>query len=814
MTIILKSIGLRRFLFAFLILTLTTVCEKILAQNLDSKVDMENFNEEIIQNALLEQLNSIRKSKSLAQLSYNEILEKAANNQSIYNRKYTNVSSEQKKSKMATPKVRVASFSGLFEVVDEYDLGIEIQMKSTLKTSKRHKNPSTYKEVVDHIVEEWQGDRKLDELLYSNLFHQVGFGFASNHIDGILFVSVVLASEEYEKHKGFKYHKKSYKISPYDRNICKSFERNFEYSSELFSDNLKIEGNKIIFQYHDLSLIESMFQSNRDMMAVDILFKDQFSCENGNSLHPSSVYDGMMLKPVKKSRLLKLNTLEEDKEFRAQIGTLPGGVDTGDIVLSLLIIQDKCACNKIPYNNLNGKNIRLLDIDLVVDTISISERIDSNSKYLEFTVPFEKNKSDYLVEDIKPFLDSIQLNRFNIKEIDIKAYSSIEGNPIANEELQQKRAGSILNAIKEYQLQEVKTKIETEENWQGFMESIKVSPYEADYRNKDHNEIRMIVNSDTLKYDLEPYLEGQRKAEIRIFVESIFVDSLNNENLQEKFMESLGEKDFIRAKAIQTLMYRAVKENELPKEVLFEGEIPQYKDYVPLLSNRNAFLLEFDEGKHSDSLIDALKMNVEALLGIDPNNGHLNYNKQAIKLYYWAKDIHSLIIDEENRIDQVKDFYKDIRKLYNTKIDNYYVNRLLMNYNIIAADFYYEKQDFKNRVRALKQVLKYVKKAKLNREQTFIMAKYFIFQMQIDWAIQIMMPFIKNDDFDSDFLTTFLSISVYDEKHVNKEMFHKYLEIASERYHDDFCKLFKKPGMSVEFFSDLRTKSIYCTSCK
>ena len=290
-------------------------------------------------------------------------------------------------------------------------------------------------------------------------------------------------------------------------------------------------------------------------------------------------------------------------------------------------------------------------------------------------------------------------------------------------------------------------------------------------------------------------------------------NTLNPDNLSEKFRESIEGKDHIRALALQTLMYRAVLEGSLDKEVLFENDIPQYKEYVPLLNNRLAYLMEFDEKGRPDSLIDALKMEVEALLGVDPANGHVNFNKQAIKLYYWAKDLNILIIDEENKIDQVKDFYKDIRKLYNTKIDNYFVNRLLMNYNIIAADFYYEKQNYKERVRALKQVRKYVKKANLSREQTFVMARYFIFQMQIDWAIQIMLPFVKEGDYDEDFLLTFLSIAVYDEKLVPKEKLYEYFEKAAEQYPESWCKIFRKPGMSVEFFSDLRIKSIYCDNC-
>ena len=777
------------------------------------KIDLEDFKSDNLTNPLAERINEVRKEKSLPPLKFNKILSEAANDQAEANRKYNQISIEQSNKKKALPSDRVAYYGGFYQEVDEYDLGIEIQTKSTLKTSRKSKNPSTYGELVEFIVSEWLDERHASELLDGQNFYEVGFGFAPNKFENTLFVSIVLASEPYQKHKGFKYHPKSYKIAPYDRNVCKGFERDFKYISELFSDNLRVQGKNIMFYYHDLNLMEALLESNRDMLAIDVLEKSQFSCESGNMLHPSPVYDGMMLKPLKKSKLLKKNPLKEAKEFSAKLGEIPHGLDTSDIELSLIVIKDKCACKKIPYNFLDGKNIRMLDINLAVDTISIAASVDSNSRFLEFTIPFEKNKSDYMVEDIKPFLDSIQLNRFNIKEIEIMAYSSIEGNPILNEQLQQKRAASILSAIKEYQLQEVQTKIETKENWEGFYESIKGSPYEADYKNKSHDEVRMIVNSDTLKYDLEPYLEDQRKADIRIFVESIYIDSLEAEYLPSKFRKSIIDKDYIRAKALQTLLYRAVLEGELEPKVLFEGEIPQFKEYVPLSNNRLAFRLQFNEGEPSDSLIDKLRMDVEALLGVDEGNGHINFNKQAIKLYYWAKDINLLVIDEENRIDEVKDFERDIRKLYNTKIDNYQVNRLLLNYNIIAADYYYEKQDFRNRQRALKQVRRYVKKAKLSRNQTYEMARYFIYQMQIEWAVQIMLPFVKEDDFDEDFLMTFLSLVVYDNKYVKEDKVAEYFERGSKDFPEGFCNLFVKPGMSLEFFTDIRLKSLYCNTC-
>ena len=799
-----KFYGLAIIILCFLSISLK-------GQSLESKIDFENVNNNLLQKGFIDAINKIRQEKSLSQLKQDDILTQAGLDQSKYNRKLGSVEIEQDKMKKALPADRVKFYKGLFYEVNEYDLGIELQTGTTLK-KRKHPKPSTYQEVIDYGISNWLEEKKLNDLLFSDVYFRIGVGISANEFQNLIFISIVLGSERYEKYPSFKYNSKAYKIRPYDRNICKSIDRNYSYLPELLSNNLKVEGNRIRFYYHDLSLMENILESRKDALAVDILFKDQFSCNHGNYRHPSAVHDGMMLKPVKKNKLLKGNKLKDIKEFSVDLGGIPSGIDTSEILMSLMVIKDKCMCTKIMQNDLNGKNIRLLKLGLAVDTISITQDMDSNAKYLAFTIPFEKGKYNYQVEDIKPFLDSIQLNRFNIKEIDITAYSSIEGNLMGNLRLQQKRAESILTAISEYQLQTVKTKVESHEDWKGFQESIKGSPYQEVFKNLDKEEARSLLNADTFLFNIEPYLVDQRRAEIQIFVESIYIDSLTPEKLPSKFRKAL-EEDHIRAKALQTLMYRAVLDGHLDTNVLFDDELPQKKLFVSLSNNRLAFRMQFDKSNNPDSLIDNLKMEVEALLGVEPGNGHLNFNKQTIKLYYWAKDLNFLVIDVENHVDQPKDFFKDIRKLYNTKIDNYKVNRLLLNYNIIAADFYYERKDYKKRVKALKQVKKYVLKAELDRDQTLIMARYFIYQMQIEWAVQIMYPFLKRGDIDADFLSTFLSIIVYHHKKFKLEDKYQYFELAAKKYPDHLCGLFKKTGMSLEFLSDLRLKSIYCSQC-
>ena len=99
------------------------------------------------------------------------------------------------------------------------------------------------------------------------------------------------------------------------------------------------------------------------------------------------------------------------------------------------------------------------------------------NKTLKFKIPFERNKSNYSQADIKPIYDSLSLTDYNIKGINIKVYSSIEGIASRNEELQELRAKSIVAALQSFQKPTIKTVVSTSENWVDFLNDIKSTKY-------------------------------------------------------------------------------------------------------------------------------------------------------------------------------------------------------------------------------------------------------------------------------------------------------------------------------------------------
>ena len=785
-------------------------------QSSNQKIDFESPDAVLLEKLIVDKINAIRKKHKLLPFKQDPKLGEAAKNQAKYNYKNNQVSSAQVKKSMATPFLRVNQLDGNYARVEEVNNMVVIGVKVKVKGQKKRTVLKSYAAAANAIVSEWEYSKALLKILKNEDFYNLGVGVVFVPGENLIYTTADLGVEPYIKSPGVKYSSNSYKLRPYAKNDCKNFEREFGYLSELFSSSIHTNNDSILFKFHDLNLIKSILKTRKDGFAIDIINRDQFDCSSGNRAHPAAVEDGILLKPTKKGKLLRKNPLKEEKKFIAYLGRIPEGVDIDDIELNLLIIQNKCNCSAIQYNNIDSKNLRLLEVDFTIDTISISENIDSLSKQLNFSIPFEKNKAEYQVEDIKPILDSIQLNRYDIKQINITAYSSIEGNQKSNEILQMKRAESMLSAIQEYQLQKVKTSINTFENWDGFKQSIKDSPYYQDFKSLTKEETRSLINSDTLQYDLEPYLETQRKAEINIIVESIYIDSLTPKLLPKKFIKAIEDGEHIIAKGIQSLMLRNVEQGIMEKATLFPTkEIPYTRENMPIMNNILAFKLKYFNGNSDelDSLFEDLKTDVGRFLTIDPNNAHLNYNKQLVELYYWSRNIHYLMIDKEAKVDQPRDLYKAIRRLYNSKIDNWKVNQLLLNYYLIAADFYYETQNYVMREKSLKKVKKLVIKSKLNQEQTYIMAGYFMFQIHMDWAIQIMLPFIKREDYNEDFIFRLISIAIYDEKKVPPANFMKLLNTAKEMNERRFCELFGAPNMSFQLLSKDEIKESYCKTC-
>lgn len=776
------------------------------SQSSKDNINFKKFNTKYLEELIEEKINQQRLSKSVSILKQDNVLKLAAFDQSDHILRTGRVEHEQPNKKKLTSFDRVVFYDGLHADVGENCMQIILDSKVKIPGTNTKLTLKSYDDVADAFVSAWINAKESPQIIFNKAYYNVGTAISFDAKSKRIIATQVYGSEPFIMPAGLKQVKDDYKLEPYNKDKCAEIEKNFPYLPELLSDNIFFKNGEIYFFFHDLELFKNVLSSNSDAIALDVISRNQFSCETGNRLYPSKIHSGILLPPVNKNYLLSKNELKESGQLEVSLGPIPTYIDTNNVEFTLLIIKNNCLCQTIVYNSLAGENLKSLNLGFIMDTLSVSNKADSVLNTLTFTIPFEKNKFDYKMVDLEPFLDSISLNRYDLKRIEITAYSSIEGNEKDNKILQEKRANSILKAIKDYKLQDVPTTIKTEENLAGFYESIKGSPYEKQFTGLSKEAILKIVNSDTLAYNLEPYLEDQRKADIKLFVEKIYMDSTQFGGLVTKLKQAIKSKDYTKAKIYQSLLFNAVKDGKIGEEEVLKITFPHYKETVSLNNNQLAFRWYYNKTENRDSLNHFLLKEIKIQSLIDPNYPYINYNKAILNLLLWSEDY--------SRETDPKNLLKDIRSLYGNDIEPYRIHQLILNHNIVSADYYYETKKFKERDKSLLEVKKMLLQSQLSKEQVVQISDYFIFQMRISWAIELMKPWVVQTDIDEDFLFTFLTIAIYDKKLVPEKEYAELLIRAKQLNKERFCKLFGNPNMSFQLLKDLSVKTIYCEACK
>jgi len=763
------------------------------------------YDKEFLESLIQEQIDDFRKSNNLSEFKKDDILTVAADDQTVYILKTGKITHDQPSSKKETPFKRVMFYDGMHGKVGENCYKLIVGTLAKLPGETKKTKLKSYQNVATAIAQGWIQSKDGGEILLNGKYVNYGISVVLDEKDNSLVATHVVGSEPFVLPEGIKPMRDNFGLKPYDKSKCSELDKKYSYLPQLMSDNIFFKNGEIYFYFHDLKLFENVLKDPGDGIAIDIISRNQFECNAGNKYYPSKIHKGVLLPLISKSHIFGKNELKSKNEIEVSLGPIPEFVDTNNVEFNLLMIKSSCLCQTIVYNSLGGENLKSLDLNFMLDTLSVSSRADSVLNQLTFTVPFGRNKSEYNEEDIKPFLDSLSLNRFDLKSIEVIAYSSLEGGERQNKIIQERRAKSILSAIKKYKLQDVETKMSTKENWEGFYESIKGSPYEEEFTKLSKEELLNVLNSDTLKIDLEPYLEETRKAKIILSVEKVFMDEALFSVLPEWFEKALEDKDYVKAKVYQSVMLKNVENGNIGRDKILNLKIPHSKETVPFINNQIALRWYYSNATNKDSLHKYLLRDIETQLVVDPSNAFLLYNKTVLRLLLWSSDYKR---ETEPRL-----VLREIKLLGSSSIEKWMINRLVLNYNLISADYYFDIKKFNEREKALVEVKKALFSSNLDRNQSFKIANYFMFQLRIDWAIDIMKPFAIKENIDEEFLFTFLTVAIYSKEKIPEDEYVVFMKRAKELNKDRFCKLFGFPNMSFQLLQNIHVKNLYCKTC-
>ncbi len=562
----------------------------------------------------------------------------------------------------------------------------------------------------------------------------------------------------------------------------------------------------IYFIMTDPNWFRKFFEKNGDGIAIDIIDKSWYVCGAKNKLVNSWAYHGYLMKPMYQKEMNDNLVQLENGSFVVKYAPIPEGLSGAELEYNLLLLKDKYLCHYSNFYDLRGEKWKLLDMDLLMDTLTEKNRRTQSmllSKEWRFEIPFEKNKSIYAKGDVKPIYDSLLHNDFYIKSISIKAYSSVEGTLDNNVKLQEKRAQSIVAALQTFQMDTIVATISASENWVEFLEAVSNTNY-GYLKELSKEEVKARLENKKLSAELEPYLSKHRKAILHITLEKkVKYIEEDTAKLHTLFSESLSKADFNAAIEIQQAVFSSVKENKLPQDFVKSLEIPEKKDYGMLLNNVAVF-----NYRQEESTLQSTIYQVNKLLVLMPGNIRLRYNLTVLQLQSWVLG--------DATIDPVK-LKAEIVTLGKLGIDKILILRMMVNYHIVLSEYQVQARNYAEKDKTVKYIYTTYSQLKLNDGDALSLSQYFVAYHKYDWAEKLLASYAIKIDVEENLLFYYINLTIAQPKTTSSKPYRSIMLNAINLNRTRFCAIFNpfgKGGISFQLLDSEYLKKTYCENCE
>jgi uncharacterized protein YkwD len=786
--------GIFRLLIALPLVIITGLLP-VSAQVATSPVNLNILNVKLLEELILKRVNALRQSLNAEELKKDEILRLAAEDQSRYMQGTGIIGHGQKVKGKETPEARVRFYKGTHALTGENCHSVYIGTPAVIYGEKETKIFTTYDQAAEALFLGWKNSPgHYKNMIYGD-FRMLGIGFAADTEKKLIYATQVFGNIPYVPPAGITVTDNSHGILGSAPAACDPI-KEYEFLAQLLSNRLERKGDSVFLYCHDLDYFMKVINSPSDAIALDIVERRQFPCSSPHILHGSPVHDGVMLPPVYWPALQKSNRMKAKGGMYAFAGVIPKGMK--DIEINVIIIKGKRMCR---YSNpicVDYAELDMFEIYPYWDTIQGKVKPDSFNVTLQYSIPFGRGKTDLLESpELRDMENAVKANSEFIKRIDIRTFSSIEGSAEINMRLQETRAANIRSKVASLTTKEVSWQVEAKENWDEFYKQIAFTPF-AYLRNKPKQEIKEMLKSKTMLDSLDFMLSRQRIALIKIEMSGSYGEDIPDGLLVPAFMNAVAKGDSGQARIIQSkIIYKCIK-RQLPLGALTDPEIPLEKKFVPVISNQMAakasrpsylfdfyYLLYTKEAANLASSYLPLKFNVAS---------------SALQFYTFSKDT---LID----MDRLEEMIRQCTVLPDKQE---LVSRLLMNYYIVAARYYYNQHRYDKMSDALTEIKNNYYKSNLSQMETWRLARFFNMYSRFDWSMELMHPVITKEQVTEDFLFTFVRTATVWPYFLDRPEYIEWLSKAKKRNHQRFCELVRK---EFQLTRDEEIRSLYCSTC-
>ena len=287
-------------------------------------------------------VNDYRVERGWPVLIKNPILSLAANDQVRYIKAVKKLTHDQLFTGKETPQNRVSSHDGVFEGIAENLAFVPFQLDYPTQAQAIF---TAFKNKAEH----WKN-------LNNPLFKFSGLRFANDNQANGMYLVQVLAGQAFDGLAGVEIIEDAHQIEASEAAACRRVTNNPYIAADL-PLHLRLFGSSIYLEYHDKAVLQEIVAQPGDALAIDIIHRDQFLCEEENNFYPSEVHDGAMLQPIPYEALYQSNQHPDSNRLYTYLGKIPEGLKKEAIQLNVIAInQDKACANNypigIPFGNL------------------------------------------------------------------------------------------------------------------------------------------------------------------------------------------------------------------------------------------------------------------------------------------------------------------------------------------------------------------------------------------------------------------------------------------------------------------------------
>lgn len=784
------------------------------------RIKAQEIDLDSIRSGLLGYINQQRALVQMEELVSTQVMENASQDQANYCSEIKQETPVQKELKKSTTALRVTFHGGIKDGLPQEIILSEV-------TSGKGKTLSEG-EILDKMFKKMGKFKKV--YLRADLYY-AGVGAAFDPLTNKVFISIVMGDiniiNNAEAHS--KELDKNYKVNTYgghwwfrrmgckigclfgncdDGTVCpnvddfKAWYSTFDMDKAFYIKEsklyLKEDFKKYFIGDENSRTSPVLIADNNDRLLVHVIELSQFPCNTSYNISAggSSQADlSIALKPITLSQLkakgdLAIDKLPEGFSENFEIGIKVAKYCDEKVKCDVWSFYDKLHRLK-PYFS----PAKYEELPLLLDTQSAkTPEAYVEQKKLMFKIPFEKNKFEFKQEDIAPFIDSLNEPRFIIQKIQIVAYSSIEGDSIKNQQLQEKRAASIVKVLEMQQSgAKINYTVKQGNSWDMFKKQIVLTNW---YYLADSSQayVRSRLDSDTaLLRKLEPLLKEERFATIDLAVAFDLKKLPPDEYWTYRFNKAMERKDIKRAQSNQTALIKLYKEGKIDYKKFMAIQIPKELKYVNLLNNQYVFVNDPNEQIQK----------FEELRKVDPNNPIVKYNYLALKIN--AADKFSEEQRREEMFTQASLFNSINATAIPANIRNTLVSRF---YPILNENKKQKKPETYKNIQDLSKNSPVI--------EALAIADFYAEQKRFDIATQVLLDHY-NELEETNMIKEYSLRILYFAKASGSTGFDKQFIVVFKKLQkadpELFCKIFNEKQVSYKFFENLHIKKLYCDQC-